>query len=332
MEIRPLDAWDADEMARYYAIMRDASLHEREDAPMWGEQDVALTLKQDDPAERIIGFVAMDGDTMVGAGLLALTMLDNTEKAFIEAYVAPPLRRRGIGTAIVDHLVAEAGEGRTTLIAGASYPFERRDDHPYRLFAEATGFRVSLTEVRRDLPLPIDQLQFEAWLDESAAHHDGYRLETFESDIPADLLESFLYVFNQIGADMPHGDAKWEASAVDAATWAQQVRNAEEADRRDYFTVAISPDGEVVAFSTLVVPAEDMPTIHQWGTMVRADHRGKRLGMAVKAANLRHVQALHPERTRVTTCNAEVNAQMVDINERLGFQAVEIKVEFQRDL
>lgn len=137
---------------------------------------------------------------------------------------------------------------------------------------------------------------------------------------------------NQIAADMPGGDTEWERENVDPETWAQKVRNADEAGRRDYHTVAISPADEVVAYSTLVVPAEDMPTIHQWGTLVRADHRGKRLGLAVKATNLRHVQARHPERTRVTTTNAEVNAQMVDINERMGFRAVEINVGFHLDL
>ena len=179
---------------------------------------------------------------------------------------------------------------------------------------------------------PIDQRQLEAWLDESAEHHPGYRIETYEDNVPADLIESFLYVMNQIIADMPHGETAWEAEQVDAETWAQKVRNGEEAGRRDYHTVALSPEGEVVAYSTLVVPAEDMPTIYQWGTLVRADHRGKRLGMAVKAANLQHVQARYPERTRVTTCNAEVNAQMVDINERLGFRAIEINAGFHRDL
>jgi hypothetical protein len=40
---------------------------------------------------------------------------------------------------------------------------------------------------------------------------------------------------------------------------------------------------------------------YQWGTSVRPDHRGHRLGLAVKAANLRLLQETHPQVTTVVT-------------------------------
>lgn len=158
MEIRPIDPWDDALMTRYYAITRDASLHGRPDAPMWSESDITLMFRQDDPAERLVAYGVFDGDEMTGAGLLALPQLDNTEKAWIEALVEPSRRRRGIGSAIVGHLVEEARQaGRTVVISESFYPFERREDHPYRRFAEKNGFRISITEIRRDLALPIDE-------------------------------------------------------------------------------------------------------------------------------------------------------------------------------
>lgn len=50
----------------------------------------------------------------------------------------------------------------------------------------------------------------------------------------------------------------------------------------------------------------------------------------MKAANLAAVQADHPERRSVSTQNAETNAPMVAINEKMGFRAVEVLLEFQR--
>ena len=44
----------------------------------------------------------------------------------------------------------------------------------------------------------------------------------------------------------------------------------------------------------------------------------------------RAVQAACPERTRVNTQNAELNAPMVAINEKMGFRPVELALEFQR--
>jgi hypothetical protein len=73
-----------------------------------------------------------------------------------------------------------------------------------------------------------------------------------------------------------------------------------------------------------------MPHLNQWGTLVHREHRGHRLGLAVKAANLRVVQRAHPERTLVSTTNNPGNAPMVAINDMMGFRAVEASIEFTR--
>jgi hypothetical protein len=46
--------------------------------------------------------------------------------------------------------------------------------------------------------------------------------------------------------------------------------------------------------------------------------------MAVKVRNLQQLEAVDPGRLRVMTCNAETNHFMVDINKRLGFEAIEV--------
>ena len=72
-----------------------------------------------------------------------------------------------------------------------------------------------------------------------------------------------------------------------------------------------------------------VPTVEAWGTLVLGEHRGHRLGLAMKARGLQELQRrIGPERTRVLTCNAEQNAHMVAINERLGFRPVEVVPTF----
>jgi hypothetical protein len=61
---------------------------------------------------------------------------------------------------------------------------------------------------------------------------------------------------------------------------------------------------------------------HQMGTLVRRDHRGHRLGTAVKVANLRALQRNRLDVTAVHTQNAESNPWMVAINQSLGFEPV----------
>ena len=79
-----------------------------------------------------------------------------------------------------------------------------------------------------------------------------------------------------------------------------------------------------------MVPAGDMPKVYQWTTLVRRDHRGRRLGAAVKLQNLLALQERYPERTEIHTTNAETNDAMIGINDRLGFRVVEVCPEFQR--
>jgi RimJ/RimL family protein N-acetyltransferase len=71
---------------------------------------------------------------------------------------------------------------------------------------------------------------------------------------------------------------------------------------------------------------------YQWGTLVRPAHRGHRLGMAVKVANLRQLQEAVPGVDHVITWNAESNARMVAVNDRLGFVPTERMGEFQKRL
>ena len=72
--------------------------------------------------------------------------------------------------------------------------------------------------------------------------------------------------------------------------------------------------------------------VYQWGTFVHRDHRGRRLGLATKAANLRAVQSFRDDLELVTTQNAETNDYMVSINEKMGFRPVEVSAEFVKHL
>ncbi|MGZ4469765.1 MAG: GNAT family N-acetyltransferase, partial [Nocardioidaceae bacterium] len=90
--------------------------------------------------------------------------------------------------------------------------------------------------------------------------------------------------------------------------------------------MAVDPDGQVVAHTVLVTPPaeHDPDNAYQWATMVARGHRGHRLGMAVKVANLRALAERQPEVPQVVTTNAETNAWMVAINDRLGFRPVAV--------
>ena len=114
--------------------------------------------------------------------------------------------------------------------------------------------------------------------------------------------------------------------------FAESLDSVKAMNRARYETVALTPERQVVAQSTLSVPLGEATTVFQWGTFVHREHRGHKLGLATKAANLRAVQQLRDDLTLVTTQNAETNDYMVSINEHMGFRPVEVSTEFFKKL
>lgn len=332
MEIRPLNRHDDAELARYHAISVAAEGFERPHAPTWGLREMCVELTDEDPTQRTDAVVAVDGDELVGAGIAWSPLTDNRHMSWLMPWVEPERRRQGIGSAVLAELVALAqADGRTDLAMETAYPFEQRDDHPYRRFAEKNGFQLANTEIARARSLPVDDVDLDALMGEAAEHHRGYRIETFDQPLPEELLRSFCEAYNRLAVDAPGGDLSFEPEALTPALLRHHEEQRRRQGRRMITTLALTATREVAAYTELVVPGEDenLPNVWQWGTLVVAAHRGRRLGLAVKARGLKELQRrVGPERTRVLTCNAEQNGYMVSINERLGFRKVEVTPAF----
>lgn len=330
MDIRPINAHDDTAFRTWFAALRDAELHGRDHMPMWSEAECAVMFRHPDPSQTWTAYGAYDDGTLVGSAFTVLPNLDNVEKADLAVGVPPQRARRGVGTAIVEQLTQQLRTaGRTTVISELNVPFEHRDDHGYRRFAERLGFTLANVEIRRTLELPIDGDQLDAWQSEAAAHHADYRIETFDGPIPDELVESYCYLLGRLAVDAPTGDLEFEAEVVTPDGLREREKRLEEQGRIAYATLAISQQGDAVAHSVLCVPSGDPGNVYQWGTLVHGEHRGHRLGLATKVRNLRAVQENHPDRTRIITANSETNGPMVAINEQLGFTPVELLAEFQ---
>jgi GNAT superfamily N-acetyltransferase len=329
----PLD--DEAGVRAWHRAARAVHDHDRPDAPFWHEDEVVALLRDDDPEERFHVFVAEDGDgTVTGQGIVFVPLLDNLDKTYFEIAVLPEHRGRGVGDLLVEHVTAVAAtEGRTVLLGQGHLPADHDATDPVRRFAERHGFSLANTEVRRTLRLPVPDATIQGWVDEAARHHAGYEIATYLNDVPEPLRPSFVELRNQLAVDAPTGDIDFEAGGLTVELYEEQNRRLVETGRRLLITVAVR-GGEAVAHSTLSVPPGDteLPHLNQWGTYVNRDHRGHRLGLAVKAENLRVVQRAHPDRTLISTTNSPANAPMVAINELMGFRPVDVMNEFLRRL
>jgi len=333
MELRRVDVFDDAELERCHDVVAASERHERVYATPWSLQEERALYRAADPAERREVWAVGDARRVTGVVVIELPLLDNTDMVWAEVHVHPEAAGRGFGSALVDLVVRRTKEeGRSTILVPSAYAFGRRDDHPYRRFAERRGFALANTEVHRVLDLPVDETLLESMIREAAPQHMAYTIERYVDGVPPELLPAYCQVQNQLVLDAPTGDIEFEAEALTPEIWLEREDQLRAARRLRSTVVALDGDRQVVGYSDVSIPLDDPDNVHQWGTLVRRDHRGHRLGLALKARNLLDVQREHPGRQVLHTANAEVNESMIAINERLGFRPVEIYPEFQRRL
>jgi RimJ/RimL family protein N-acetyltransferase len=191
-------------------------------------------------------------------------------------------------------------------------------------FARAAGARLDQEEVRRIQYLgeiaPGTVAALRATAEKAAA---GYSLVSWTGPVPDKYCAGMAQVLNAFN-DAPHGEheepAQWDADRVRQRTGAPLraglVRGYSVAALRD-------ADGQMAAFSGVIVN----PEAPEWGlqqlTAVTRPHRGHRLGLLVKTAMLELLAEAEPKLDRIETGNAASNEHMIAVNEQLGYRVVE---------
>lgn len=82
------------------------------------------------------------------------------------------------------------------------------------------------------------------------------------------------------------------------------------------------PSGTLAGFTRLSAPNNLAQPVSQWDTIVLHEHRGHRLGMLLKVANLQFLAESAPGHPSVLTWNAEENRPMLAVNEAVGFAPI----------
>lgn len=320
----------------------------------WGTLDEARL-----PAETLRGlqhqeytaklrYVALDGPVDAGPAdparvlgylLLDLPRQDNTHTGDADVGVRPEHRGRGIGTALHDLALRIAREQGRTMLTGATDQRTEPEAGPGtlvpstgsgRVRADDAGVRFlvrrgwDLEQVERrsllPVPLPAGELARHADAARAAAGPD-YEVVQWDRRCPEELVDQYALLQTRMSTDAPSGGLDLREDVWDAA----RIRTAEQAFVEREMTYRVSaalhrPTGVLSAFSVLLSRPDTEEFLYQDDTLVLREHRGRRLGMLVKTANLARLAEVQPAARRIVTWNAEENAHMLAINVALGFR------------
>ena len=337
MDIEQINPRNEPALAAWHATVVAADVHGREDtATPWQLPEVQAELMDQTDALRLVFAGIEDGRTVVVSGQIGMSLRHSLQQADLGVFVHPDHRRRGHGSRMLDHLETVArGHGRSVLNAEASWPHEDAADGAGSAgadFLRARGFRFGIGDVMRSLDLPVDDRLLADLAADAAPHHTAYELRSWVGRVPTELEVGWADLVSTLMVEAPVGDMERERESADVEELRRRQATIEAQGRTLFNTVALDADGWPVAYSNLATSIHDPGNAFQWGTLVRPEHRGHRLGLAVKVANLRSFQSTDPVATRLRTWNAEVNTHMVGVNERLGFRPVERLGEFQKRL
>ena len=337
LEIRRVDPFDEATLAAWHAVYHSAERHGREQyATPWALEELRAQVQTPSRRRTSAYFVGLLAGEAVVSGSVVVPLPDNLTQAELYVTTLPEHRRRGLGSAMLEVLEQAMGEhGRTVASSETAWAYDLGPTGAGSAgleFATAHGFRLGLGDVQRRLVLPVADALLDELAAEAAPHHAGYELRSWVGMVPDELLQGWAELSASLMTEAPTGDLLREVEVVDL----DAVREGEVLGRRQgrtkYNTVALDPAGDVVAYTDIATTVHEPGRAYQWGTLVRRDQRGHRLGLAVKVANLRLLQREAPDADHVLTWNAEVNGHMIGVNERLGFAATERLGEFQKHL
>jgi GNAT superfamily N-acetyltransferase len=191
-----------------------------------------------------------------------------------------------------------------------------------------------LTPVKTD-QLSLLRMADVDWPDVDAlavADHPGYRLAGWRGACPDGLLDAFAaakYAMNEAPVgEMDVAARVWSTDFI--RDWEGECRALNREQR--VLAAVHEADGVVAGFTEVELWGWTPARSEQADTAVVAAHRGRGLGLWLKAAMLRRLRDERPDVTGLLTGNAATNSPMLRINERLGYRPYVRLVEWQADI
>jgi GNAT superfamily N-acetyltransferase len=296
-------------------------------------------------------YIARLSGALVGLCSVTLPLRENTSTAGIDVLVAPEYRRRGWGRRLLDYAESVAAErGRTSLDAYCEIPLEQVEraarllpaksgagglprDEASTAFAANAGYELEQVERSSRLALPLPPQRLEMLETEASAYALDYKVVAWAEACPEAFVAEYAVLKARMSTDVPTAGLDWGAEDWDVA----RVREAEqELVRSGVQSLVVAAmhtmSGSLAAYTVLNWRPEVPYCVIQQDTLVSAGHRGHRLGMLVKLANLRLAQQRWPAARSVLTWNASENQHMLAINISLGFKPAGYEGEWQKRL
>jgi GNAT superfamily N-acetyltransferase len=321
--LTPLTAPTADDYRAWHVVQCAALAHDRPGEPAPSQEAVAARLSTTSSAARLVLWLVRGatGEPVATASLRLFHDPGRSHLAEADLTVHPAHRRLGTGSRLLSTVTQAAADAGCRSLAA-----EVMAAAPGEGFLATRGFAPVLRLTWLRLPLADVPDRIRKLPD---AAHPGYRLTSWEGEVPDDLAETFARARSGM-ADMPTGERDFGEVSWDVDRVREAARVVARRGERLLTVAAIcEADGSVAGYTELVLPADASPSAQQYDTAVLPAHRGHGLGLWTKSAMLRLLPDAAPSVTEIQTDNADDNRHMLAVNTALGFRPFRRTVHYQ---
>ncbi|MDN5727102.1 MAG: hypothetical protein L0G99_14400, partial [Propionibacteriales bacterium] len=287
-----------------------ANLHRREQLHLHGHDDLSDSAEslaskmRDSPDRRKIWLSAADEGRVVGDASAVLPQQDNTTLAQIDLTADPDADMRAVLTPLWNELAERVrAEGRTVAQSWTGHrlptdgtetltpasgvgllPCDAMTD-----FLLGEGFTLEQAERQSTLVVAAARDSLDQHLEHAHARADtAYEILTWAGPSPDELVADLAELYARMSIDVPTAGLESEPERWDVDRVRRNDQRAIDAGRTRISTVARHrATGALVAYTDIDHPLDKPAAAFQEDTLVHGDHRGHRLGLLIKAANLR---------------------------------------------
>jgi GNAT superfamily N-acetyltransferase len=285
---------------------------------------------------------------IVGRGMLEWQLDDDSRVAWIKVEVHPAHERGDrIAGALMAAVEAAARDGgftrMLTYVVSPDGPGERLvpptgagsvpAGNPEVRFLLDRGWRLEQVTRASRFPLPADLGALQSLHAEAAAIAAGYHVHTWRDAVPDHWREDMAVLYTRMSTDEPTAGLEQPEDPWDAARVAGHDALYAGGPSVRFTAVAEHlPTGRLAGYTQLSAPHDLARPVTQDDTLVLREHRGHRLGLLLKAANLLCPGSTMPGHPSVLTWNAEENRPMLEVNEAVGFVPIGYEGAWRKDL
>ena len=263
-----------------------------------------------------------DDGTVIGSRILGLPKPESPDyeaqkvMVFAAIDVAFDHRRQGIGSRLLAEIVSQCRK-----VGDHIEWIQIESETPAgNAFAEHFGGVPALVGKENRLYAEnVDWDMVQQWNDEGPNHAPGVTVEAFDG-LLEDELDAFCTLYTDIMRHVPMDDLEGAQFTMTPDKLWQNHQIASE--RGTIWTTVISREanGAISGLTEIRYNPKRPHHIEIELTGVQEHYRGRGLGKWVKAAMMLYIQQTYPNFKYITTGNANNNAPMLSINERLGFR------------